>query len=289
MIEAKVIEASKSERGDRPPLITLQLRYPRFIHAEFMTHRVFSRNASSSRAVPVSKMLERIKAEPATPVHWGKNQPGMQAWQELDEATAAEAKQVWLAAAEAAVNYAKLMSDMGVHKQIVNRITEPFQHIDVIVTATEWDNFFALRDHPDAQPEIRALAQAMKSAISDATCVTRSTNFHYTDAWHLPYITQEEREIFHDVPLLLAKMSAARCARVSYMTHDGQKPSVEQDLQLFNKLAGSEPMHASPLEHQAYSPSDSCYYIPSNLRNWVQFRKAYEQLQYNTRASSRND
>lgn len=276
MIEAKVIEASKSEHGDRPPLITLQLRYPRFIHAEFMTHRVFSRNASSSRAVPVSKMLERVKAEPAMPVHWGKNQPGMQAWQELDEATAAEAKRVWLAAAEAAVNYARLMNDMGVHKQVVNRITEPFQHIDVIVTATEWDNFFALRDHPDAQPEIRALAQAMKAAIQGATYVTRIYDRSVADAWHLPYISDDERHQHRKSPWTLAMLSAARCARVSYMTHDGRRPHMDEDLALFNRLVRSDPAHASPLEHQAYpatNPSESRY--TANFKGWVQFRQIY--------------
>lgn len=274
MIEAKVIEASRFE--GYPSLITLQLRYPRFIHAEFMTHRVFSRNASSSRAVPVSKMLERIKNEPAMPVHWGRNQRGMQAYQELDEATAARAKQIWTAAAETAINYARILAELGVHKQVANRITEPFQHIDVIVTATDWDNFFALRDHPDAQPEMQALAKAMKSAILSATYVTRSSDFRYAHAWHLPYVSDEERQRHDDSPRLLAMLSAARCARVSYTTHDGRRPEMDEDLALFDRLVRHDPMHASPLEHQAYpvTRQENLQYT-ANFRGWVQFRHVY--------------
>lgn len=272
MITVKVIEASSYKY--HPKLITLQLRYPRFIHAEFMTHRVFSRNASSSRAVPVAKMLERIEADPAMPVHWGKNQPGMQAREGLDDIAAEGAKQVWLAAAQTAVNYARVLADMGVHKQIVNRITEPFQYIDVIVTATEWDNFFALRDHPDAQPEMQALARAMKDAVQGATYVERSADPTSADAWHLPYVSAEERAEYRNEPLVLARMSAARCARVSYMTHDGRTPSLDEDTKLYKRLAGASPAHASPLEHQAFpAPYLGPGPMTANFRGWVQHRK----------------
>jgi thymidylate synthase ThyX len=282
MIDAKVIEDSVGEAGVR--LTTLQLIYPRFIHAEFMTHRVFSRNASSSRAIPVAKMLEMVRNEPAMPIHWGANQPGMQAKAELTGDELRMAKEFWLNAAEFAATQASLMNKIGLHKQVANRILEPFQHIQVIVTATEWDNFFALRAHPDAQPEIHDLALKMQSAMgcSDPKLLTR-------DEWHLPYVTEAERndaffkqeEHIND----LMKISAARCARVSYLKHDGGIPAIADDLALFDRLVGSTPLHASPVEHQAMpdftifsTEPDSwdCPNLHGNLRGWIQYRKLIE-------------
>lgn len=168
-ITAKVIEHSSSQDG--VDLITLQLRYPRFIHSEFMTHRVFSRNASSSRAIPVAKMLAQVRNDPAMPIHWGANQAGMQAHAELQGIGRSRAAARWKLAAEAAANHAEVLNELGLHKQVANRILEPFQLISVIVTATEWANFFELRNHPDAQPEIRQLAVVMLEAISQSTAV----------------------------------------------------------------------------------------------------------------------
>lgn len=270
---AKIIEDSQAPNGVR--LTTLQLRYPRFIHAEFMTHRVFSRNASSSRAIPVAKMIEQIRVAPAMPLHWGKNQPGMQANFEVDDKTKAEAQRTWTLAAESAIEHAIRMNELGVHKQIVNRILEPFMFISVIVTATEWDNFFELRVHPDAQPEIFALSSAIRTAMckSNPRLVLCSKDTHL--GWHLPYITETERNEDID-PETLAKISAARCARVSYLTHDGDKPSIEKDISLYEKLVGGRPLHASPVEHQAY-PLDSANQWNKNFRGWYQHRSFVEE------------
>jgi thymidylate synthase ThyX len=293
---AKVIEHSTGPHGVE--LITLQLRYQRFIHAEFMTHRVFSRNASSSRAIPVAKMLDQVRNDPAMPVHWGLNQPGMQAAEEgtapvlLEEAiehdnpsdcplftferTSMSVQDAWREAARRAAEVAEAMSAAGYHKQVVNRILEPFQYISVIVTATDWDNFFELRDHPDAQPEIRALAQAMKEAMQASTPVFRHPHdYEVESAWHLPYVTTDERIAHADNPRLLAKLSAARCARVSYLTHDGQQPSIEKDLELYDRLVGSRPLHASPVEHQAMVGTFDTY-RSRNFRGWLQFREQVE-------------
>jgi hypothetical protein len=283
-IEAKVIEDSVSGNGVR--LVTMQLKYPRFVHAEFMTHRVFSRNASSSRAIPVVKMIEQVRTDPAMPVHWGKNQPGMQAHEELSNEVGPagwgtspkqRAKNLWRHAAENAANVAESLNSTGAHKQIVNRILEPWQWIHVVVTATEWENFFQLRCHKDAQPEIQALAHAMKNAMAQSEPAVRiwGTDFE----WHLPYITQQERRDIR--PLLLAKMSAARCARVSYLKHDGENPSMNEDLELFNRLVGSVPAHASPVEHQAY-PHQSKDAWCKNFRGWVQFRSDIERQIFKT-------
>ena len=269
-IQAIVIEDSiAASNGVR--LTTLQLTYPRFIHAEFMTHRVFSRNASSSRAIPVEKMIAQVRSDPAMPVHWGKNQPGMQAMEELTGADLAEVKAQWATAARMAATSANVMMQLGAHKQVVNRILEPFQHIHVIVTATEWDNFFELRDHPDAQPEIRVLAAVMRAAMKGSHVTALEPG-----EWHLPYVTADERKLIHTDKLL--KISAARCARVSYLNHDGQKPDMNRDLELYDRLVGSKPLHASPVEHQA-TPMDgreSAGWWSGNFRGWQQHRKLLE-------------
>ena len=267
-ITAKVIEDSIAENGVR--LTTLQLCYPRFIHAEFMTHRVFSRNASSSRAIPVAKMIEQVRNDPAMPIHWGKNQPGMQANEQLAPLAQEGARQLWMQAARDAAATAQVMADMGLHKQVANRILEPYQWMHVIVTATEWENFFELRNHPDAQPEIHALAKVMHHAFAASGCLSLRDG-----QWHLPYVTRAERAEHYDNIELLLKLSAARCARVSYLTHDGQEPSIEKDVALYDRLVGSKPLHASPIEHQA-TPLAEADMWSGNFRGWLQNRKLVE-------------
>jgi hypothetical protein len=270
---AKVVEHSVSaEHGEE--LITFQLRYPRFVHAEFMTHRVFSRNASSSRAIPVAKMIEQVRNEPAMPVHWGKNQPGMQARAEVEDIE--RAKALWLQAARDAADTAQRMMDMGLHKQVANRILEPFQWINVIVTATEWANFFALRDHEDADPNMKKLAGLMSDARAASTNpqILLSRNAVNASGWHLPWITQAERWEHFDDPRFLAKLSTARNARVSYLNHDGTTSDPQKDLGLFDKLVGSAPLHASPTEHPAYALPEATWC--KNFRGFHQFRADVE-------------
>jgi thymidylate synthase ThyX len=274
IIKAKVIEDSISQLGHR--LTTLQLMYPRFILPEFNTHRMFSRNASSSRAIPVAKVIEQVKNSPAAPIHWGANQPGMQAHIEVPEDVKVQVKELWLKAAQNAADITEQMNSLGLHKQVANRILEPFVHISVIVTATEWANFFELRDHEDAQPEIKALAQAIKNSMAHSLPVLRDATKPQAKEsnWHLPYVTNEERFTINS-PMTLAKISAARCARVSYLTHDGQSPNIEKDLALYERLVGSVPLHASPVEHQACPLSTSSF--NKNFKGWYQFRTTIEQ------------
>lgn len=284
-ISAKIIEDSISVEGKR--LTTLQLMYPRFIHAELMTHRDFSRNASSSRAIPVKKMIEMIRNEPAMPIHWGQNQAGMQAAAELSEGYKHAAQVRWREAAINAARVAEQMMELGLHKQVANRILEPFQHIHVVVSATEWDNFFALRAHPDAQPEIQALAYEMLHAFKNSVPTELRTG-----EWHLPYVTKDERnDQFFKLPdnrNLLTKISAARCCRVSYLKHDGSAASIADDLDLCDKLAGAVPIHASPFEHQAtpdHIVADESNPLPrylqshlhGNFKGWIQQRKLIER------------
>lgn len=261
MITSKIIADSISMSGKR--IVTFELNYQRFIHGEVMTHRVFSRNAMSSRAIPVQKMIDQVRNDPAMPVFWGKNQPGMQANEQLVGSELETAKKLWLLAANDAANVATRMESLGLHKQVANRILEPFQWMRTLVTATEFDNFFELRAHPDAQPEFQVLAYAMKEAMQNSAPIIRA------ETWHLPYVTIEER---HGLGIEKAlKVSVARCARVSYLTHGGEVPRYEDDVKLFERLVGSKPWHASPTEHQAY-PFQNPTQTSLNFKGWQQYR-----------------
>lgn len=294
-ITAKVIEDSVAANGKR--ITTFQLMYPRFIHAEAKTHRIvsiddeqyvrleevsvmddtnLSRNASSSRAIPVMKMIERTLADPAFFVHIGKNQPGMQANEQVSPEIAAQFRAEWEGLGQIVASYVgRWANEYGIHKQVANRALEAWQHISVIVTATEFDNFYALRDHPDAQPEIHELARQMIYAMRGSTPVFRPRDRTSEAGWHLPYVTAQERAEHFNAPIYLAKLSAARCARVSYLTHDGETPDPSKDLKLYTGLVGAEPLHASPVEHQAY-PLPLATQTSKNFVGWRQHREIVE-------------
>lgn len=322
--EPIIIAHSISPEGIQ--LITWQLRYWRAIHAELMTHRVFSRNAGSSRARPSATIIDSVTKEPWGPMHWGKNQPGMQALSEHDELVkipvhlnrayaeyriqmhgekyediwdvgywAVTPQDAWHFHAFLCGNMSGAFDEAGYHKQIVNRTTESVNYIDVVLTSTDFENWYALRDHPDAQPEIQHLASMMREVQehSEPTLLKPGE-------WHLPYADSQQdfrdalwylRELpesngpvkQQELTELLQKASAARCARVSYKLHDGSKTDFDKDLDLFDRLLVSQPLHASPAEHQA--TPDTCYNYGShaetwenpnqwgNFRGWRQFRK----------------
>lgn len=290
--EVEVILKSKYQGVE---IVTVRLRYWRAIHSELMTHRVFSRNASSSRAIPVKKMLQSIAQAPAGPVHWGKNQPGMQADEECYGLVAIPAELqepfkvflleegvrplgqfvprelAWNFSAWLATRMAGAFSSAGYHKQVVNRITEPYQYINTLVTSTEWENFYALRCHPDAMPEIRFLAESMRSAISSAP----TQNLPHEE-WHLPWVKEEEKGLRIEDQL---KLSVARSASVSFRTVDNQDMTLEKAQSLYDKLVTSTPAHASPLEHQAMAYGDLPRWGRSNLSApWMQYRKIFENF-----------
>jgi len=278
--QAKVILFSNpidvNLRRKSKPLITIQLHYPRMIHAEVMTHRVFSRNARSGRAVPVNKLLQEEIYIP----HFMKNQPGMQAFEEFDIDELEEIEKEWERFARETQRFAKWLADKGVHKQWANRPLEWFGYIDTLITATDWDNFFSLRIHKDAMPEIKELAKAMDKEIKRIVSKHEYQNVCRGD-WHIPYILKEEEELDLQTKL---QLSVARCARVSYAPFDGNA-SVEKEIVRYDLLKNADPMHASPFEHQARVASvikNSAIgtsfevedYIPSNLAYpWLQYRK----------------
>jgi hypothetical protein len=300
MIEVKIIKDSYN-KDLKSRLTTFELVYPRFIHGELMTHRMFSRNAASSRAIPIDKVIELLKTNPAMPVHWGKNQAGMQASTEIDNIEGA--KLLWLAARDSAINHAVVMRDMGLHKQIVNRILEPFQLIKTIVTATEFNNWFWLRAHADAQPEIKELAEKMLEVYE-----IHKPDELFEDEWHVPYVNTQRSiytgEFFYIdendkyITADEARMiSASCCAQVSYRKNDG---SLEKAAVVFDRLIHSVPVHASPVEHiatpitkgmvgeiwNAEDKEDIRKGIThvdfngdvwsGNLRGWVQYRQLIE-------------
>lgn len=259
---AKVLADHLGPSGKR--IVTYEVTFPRIVLAEFNTHRMFSRNSASSRAIPVEKMLARIEADPFIPTYWGKNQKGMQADVELTPEEQDKARFAWLAAKGRAVDWAKTLLDLGVHKQITNRLLEPFLWHTVIVTATEYDNFFALRTHRDAQPEIREIAVMMERLYCEHEPVEVPEGF-----WHLPLV--EDRDTLAAEGFTaeeIRQVSVGRCARVSYLTHDGKR-NPRADIELCRRL--QESGHMSPFEHVAQAlrdPDES-----GNFVGWDQYRK----------------
>lgn len=265
MITAQIIKDSMHP-SSVSRLTTYVLTYPRFLHAEFMTHRVFSRNAQSSRAVPVLRRIQAVIDNPAIPLVFTKNKAGMQGGEPLADQD--EARRVWLEGRDEAVKIARKLAALEVHKQYANRVIEPYDHISVVVSATDWENFFALRIHPKALPEIAALAELQYA------CMQKSVPRILAHGdWHLPFVSDIEIDlVFGDEARMqeLIYRSVACCARVSYLNHDGKQTTVEEDFALYHRLLGEQPIHASPAEHQA-TPLMPEYY--GNFYGWKQHRK----------------
>ena len=297
MITARIVLDSIAPAGHR--LTTMLLRHPKFIHAEFCRHRSFSLCVSSSRAIPVRKNLEEVRSDElrAAPVYWGAEQKGMTAGGELDPVNRDMCIHIWREAARDAVVHAERAVAQGLHKSLVNRLLEPFLHVNVLVTATEWLNFFGLRLDKAAQPEIRVLAEEMWKVWNESTPTPMAPVVN----WHMPFIDSNDLqavvdhysargETHHDAPGVnlheaLIKVSVARCARLSYLSHDtGKRSTVAEDLALYAHLIEAVPIHASPAEHIA--TPDEQYRVRSmaplewrhpelhgNLIGWRQWRK----------------
>ncbi|WP_292363087.1 FAD-dependent thymidylate synthase [Mesorhizobium sp.] len=245
-----ILRSRHAQRPDKV-LSTLLLRYPRWIHAEFMTHRQLSRNAASSRAIPVKKLIQDVMDNPAMPIHWGANEKGMQANQQLTGVTLHVTRDLWRDSCSRAIACAAEMDAQGAHKQIINRILEPYAHITVLASATEWSNFLALRDHPAAEPHIQILAREVRKELD------REDNIQVLQPgqWHLPFVSDEtwNRITETETEWLRSaiKMAVACCASTSYKTVDGFDMTLEKAVELHDKLVGASPLHASPAEHVA--------------------------------------
>ena len=293
-IKATIIADSVSPEGVR--LTTFEIEYPRFILAELNTHRMLSKNSASSRAIPSKSLHEHILQHPARPIFWGKNQPGMKAKEALEPDFAERASRLWDAAIHSSILYSGEMASLGLHKQIANRPVELGMTMKTVVSGTEWNNLWHLRDHEDAQPEFAALAKAMRAEYNNITPVLLNPG-----EWHLPYIDayksitgnalcyfnqDGEKLSLEDARII----SASCCAQVSYRKSDD---NIDKARKIYKQLIESTPAHASPVEHQA-TPMPTRYatgeysrdwpegishqdrdgnYWSGNFKGWIQFRK----------------
>lgn len=293
-ISAKILADSVSYyTGDR--LTTFELEYPRFIHSEVMTHRMLSKNAASTRAIPVSRAIEQVQSNPAMPIHWGQNNPGMRSNNELTGVQLEAAKTSWRAALDAIISYVKVMSDpkgINGHKQWVGRWLETATMIKVVFTGTEFANLYWLRDHEDAQPEFHELARVMRQAQAESKPETLSGG-----DWHLPYITVDGGRYYAGgVELenleVAKRVSVSCCAQVSYRRSDESVDKADKIIEMLNLGQPGKKAHASPTEHQgtpiitAPGVFDPARWDPGvthidregslwsgNLRGWVQHRQ----------------
>jgi len=258
------VEVLEDSMQHNKRITTFVLEYPRFIHSELLTHRMLSRNSSSSRAIPVNRMCERLLAHPVNPDAFGKNRAGMQSTEELAPGVNEAATLVWLEARDRAIWYAGRLEALGVHKQWANRLLEPFGTISTVLTGTGdvWEHFFRLRCHEAAEPNFQRLAREMREALKMSVPVDRQR--------HLPFVNVSERERYPGITAFM--LSSARCARVSYLTHEGLYDRVA-DIKLFYQLAMSDPPHESPLEHSALATPAHVF---ANYTGWCSFRKLLE-------------
>lgn len=262
MITAKILKDSITEQGDR--VTTFELEYPRYILAELNTHRVFSRNTASSRAIPYDKMIQSILDTNNMPM-WTANKAGMQGDLITDKELLTECNSLWYEARQRAIYFARKLYQLGVHKQNFNRLLEPFQTVKTILTATEFYNFFKLRIHKDAMPEIRVLANEMKKAMDES-----KPDLLLEDDWHLPYITIEDLKNYSlDT---CKKISVSCCAQVSYRKLD---TTLEKALSIYDKLVSGDIIHGSAFEHIC-RPLNKGEKQVGNLIGFRQFRHDIE-------------
>lgn len=281
--EVTVLADSVSPAGVR--LTTLLCIYPRFIHSEMLRHRMFSHSVASSRAIPTERNIEQVRTEPFIPSTFNRRVKGMGVGAEFDVVERDEAERLWRIAAMGMADVAYKLNKLGLDKSRANRLLEPFLYVADIITATEWDNFFALRDHPAAQPEFQELAGKMRIAMETSTEI-QNLDF---GAWHLPLVSAKEMwDGAGDGPVdwdKWKKVSASRCAAISYHKHAADEDQ-EASLARFARLADATPPHLSPLEHVArpLEHSDRAWLradqisstFVGNLKGWLQFRKEYE-------------
>jgi hypothetical protein len=242
---ARVLADSVSPAGYR--LTSIEGRFPRFILAEVNTHRVFTRSSASSRAIPVAKNLAKIREAPFIPDAFGANQKGMQAGGALEDAEQIRASAYWKNAMDDATKWAGKLAEVGVHKQWANRLAETFAWHTAIITSTEWPNWDNLRCNSKASPEIRVLAEMMRTVRNES-----KPNSLSQGEWHTPLVSFDDEVLAESVPnkgkYFFPQISCGRCARVSYLTHDGRR-DFSEDLGLFRRLSASG--HRAPLEHAA--------------------------------------
>jgi hypothetical protein len=281
---AKIIADTVNPDVPESRITTFEVYAPRYLLAEVNTHGVIAKSAASSRAIPVKKRIEMVRNEPWVPDVFGKNRPGMQSVEALDDAAQVEARKIWNFAIQDAIKHAEALKETDVHKQFANRVLEPYTYYSGVMTGTEWDNFWWLRISEDADPGFKVLATKMKEAYDASVPVARE--------YHLPYVSEEDLNTYlkwgiETKPVTLLKVSSARCARVSYVSLETGKPStLEEDLQLIEKLTKPTGAHLSPFDHAAMADhiviADDEYYwrnpeAHGRFWGWVPYRNVLEQ------------
>lgn len=265
MSKIKVSLITYSESADtQKRLATFVLKIPKFLWGHIISHRTLSRNSASSRAIPAKRIRKNVLEDPFLPVYFGENRAGMQSGKPLQGLKLLMAKKIWLWSRYVPVLFHYLGEKIGIHKEVVNRLIEPWLMVDVIITATEWTNFISLRSNEAAQPEIRYVAEEMNRLLQN-----QQVDILQPGDWHLPFILNTEKDLDIEVK---KKVSAARCARVSYALFDGKTSDISNDLKLCERLSSSG--HWSPFEHPAQALSAKKRM--GNLIGWKQFRKEFK-------------
>jgi hypothetical protein len=305
----RILADSIAPNGVR--LTTMEWTYPRPIHSELLTHRAASRNAASSRAIPAKKLRNMVITEPFVPLEWLREQPGMVGGPALIGNDALVADAIWLDARDYMVKAAEDLSALGIHKSIPNRLIEPFMWITVLITATDWNNLWHLRVAKDAEQHFQHIARWAKEIYDHPLNPPQHIDPNDPCPWHLPLISWDDREDWSRgertcaeckgegvidlcdegnsdawscrtcngtgtvtfTTMDLVKVSVGRCARVSYLTHDGRR-DLGEDIVLHDRLLKDR--HMSPFEHVA---TPNPYPIKSshsgNFRGWEQYRKTF--------------
>lgn len=301
IVADSLIDLGLNQYSNNTRLTTFIVKFPRMINAEMLRHRALSFNSASSRAIPIERINSAVRDNPAHPIHWGAAQKGMQAETELDDTdpcwlipgrtqgtTRDLAKFLWSSARDAALHFSNELNEIGAHKQIANRLTEPFQCITLIISGVFWENFFALRASEYAQPEFKHLAYMMleeynksipeiKKPITDHQLPYNFAKLPL-ESLHAPFIDQIPDSVSSEDKI---KIAVARCARLSYMTHDN-KLDIDADLQLYDRLVTAG--HMSPTEHIAAATPGHLYQNSNFGTRWLQFRK---MLPHENRSDSR--
>lgn len=279
MISAKIVADSINESGNR--ITSLVVVIPRIVLAELNTHRALSKNSASSRAIPFKKMAKMVEENPFIPIAFQKDHKGMQGTEYFTEEEIKKNGIIeeWLGARDYALHRANVLHEKGVTKQLVNRLLEPFMYHTVLITATEWENFMALRNHEDAEIHIKEAAVKILEALNSST-----PKLLKKDEWHIPFgddldyerVTKmySETSIVPDklIKGLMVEIATARCARVSYLNFEG-KDDYEADVKLHDQLLDSG--HMSPFEHCAQAKDGNT--ISGNFVGWFQYRKLYQE------------
>ncbi len=260
MIQAKILCDSINPDGDR--LSTIELTMPRYALAEFNTHRLFARNAASSRAVPVKRMREMCMHTPITPHIWGQNQKGMQSFELVPEAKQPEVERIWKQGARYAAEMSEKLEKLGLHKQWANRPMEAFLPTTVIFSATQLGNFFNLRAHVAALPDFGQAAYQVLQAVHNST----PRPIAWGD-WHIPFSDRMPQVNGCELELgERLKVATARCARLSYLTYDGLI-DVVADFRIHDDLATNG--HWSPFEHCAMAQP----WVPQAFKDLQEYAK----------------